>query len=926
MKKQYLSKLFILVLLLSLFIGLSGCSDFLPNDDTNDNGSDTGTNDNTGNNGDTNNDENNTGNNGDTSEDDEEAEAEPVNAVVYFHYKRNNSDYDRWQLWLWAEEGDALDPEGKDDFGVYFRVDLTDPTSYFYEATTLGYIYRLGEWEKKDQVAMDRFVTVTEGMVNENREIHLYSFEGVETIYLDKEHKKPVYEITGFILGKDGKSVEYTANTTGEKLTIYKNGEVFQSRGMYSNTGVIPLKQKFNLEDKDVYELEIVFDDEVTLKTELNISNYYDSEEFINNYVYNGDDLGATVKDGKTTFKLWAPASRSVQIELFKYGHAKKYGTTKYPGDDKASKTFEMTLGEKGVWSYTADEDLTGWYYTYTVTNGYKKTKNIVDPYAYATGINGLRGYIVDFSKLNPEGWNYNRKGLYTPNELVVYEIHVRDLTMDDTWNGTEANRGKFLGMSESGTTYSYGSTTVTTGFDHIKELGVNAVQILPFFDASNKEQREDQFNWGYNPQNYNVLEGQYATDPYNAECRIKEFKQMVQAYHEAGIEIIMDVVYNHMSGITGSSFHKILPGYYFRYDDDGVAYNGSGCGNDVATERAMVRKYIVDSVKFWAHEYNIKGFRFDLMALIDIETMNAVDKALEAIDPNIVMYGEPWASGSTKIGAADQSNRDNSGKFPGVGMFSDTFRESVKGNNDGNGAGWVQGDDGRNLVAALQGTILRSQGGNPSSNSITQQVNYVTCHDNLTLADKLRKCGINEADLGNASALANGLVLTSEGITFMHGGAELLRSKPIYKNGIWTGEYSHNSYNLPDSSNSLKWENKVIYAEAYDAYKDLVHISTSQSAFHISSDSVSASNYKVQQSGSKIVVEITTPTNMKDADDWSKITIIYSNANGNNTSHTLSGSWNVACVSGTSNAVEGQTITGNVTAGAYSIVVLYQE
>ena len=924
MKRTIISKLFAFIMLMLLFVGLVACNNQENNNNDNNNNNNnqnvTPGGDNGGNN---NNNQNTPGGDSGETGDDEETEAEPVNAVVYFHYKRNNSDYNRWQLWLWAEEGDALDPDGQDSFGVYFRIDLTDPTSYFFEATTLGYIYRLGEWEKKDQIATDRFVTVTDGMVDENQEIHLYSFEGVETIFLDKEGTQPVYEITGFMLSADGRSVTYTANATGEKYTIYKNGEVFQSRTMMNSYGDVPLKEKFNLAKKDVYQLEIVFDDEVTLWADLNISNYYDSNEFKKNYIYDGDDLGVTVEGGQTTFKLWAPASSEVKVELFEYGHSTKYGTELYSGDNKASKTFELELEEKGVWSVTVNEDLTGWYYTYTVKNGYTVTKNIVDPYAYATGINGLRGYIVNFEDLNPEGWNYNRKSLYKPNELVVYEIHIRDLTMDNTWGGNPEYQGKYLGMSQTGTTYSYGTQTVSTGFDHIKELGVNAVQILPFFDASNKEEREDQYNWGYNPQNYNVLEGQYSTNPYDAECRIREFKEMVKAYHDAGIEIIMDVVYNHMSGITGSSFHKILPGYYFRYDATGKAYNGSACGNDVATEREMVRKYIVDSVKFWAEEYNIKGFRFDLMALIDYNTMNAVDAALEQIDPNIVMYGEPWASGDTGIGYSEQANRDNPGSFPGVGLFSDTFRENAKGDNDGAGYGWVQGSGNTYIATCLQGVILKNQG-NGTANSVTQQVNYVTCHDNLTLADKLRKSGVSEADLPKASVLTNGLVLTSEGITFIHGGSELLRSKPIYKNGIWTGEYSHNSYNLPDESNSLKWENKIKYAEAFDAYKDLVHISVSQSAFHFSSDSVSLANYKIkQQSKETIVVEITTPT--KDSDDWSKITIIYSSGAANTSNYGLSGTWNVACVSGTSNAVEGQTISGNVTAGAYSIVVLYQ-
>ena len=849
--------------------------------------------------------------------DGEEDGAEAINAVVYFHYKRTNSDYDKWQLWLWAEEGDALDPEGKDSFGVYFRVDLADPTSYFYEATQFGYIYRYGEWEAKDKVAYDRFVTITEAMVDTNNEIHLYSFEGDPRIYTDANKKQPVYEINGFILGKDAETAIISANATGQSYKVYRNGEVFKEGSFKINNKVtVILPEKFDLAKKDVYELEIKFDDIVTLKADLNISSYYDSSEFTSRYIYDGDDLGVTVKDGKTTFKLWAPASRNVKVELFNYGHSTKHGTSEYPGDNKPVKSYDLKAGSKGVWTVTVDEDLTGYYYTYAVTNGYTTTKDIVDPYAYATGINGLRGYIVDFDSLNPEGWEKGRKSLYTPNELVVYELHIRDLTMDDTWTGTDAYRGKYLGMSESGTTYSLGSTTVTTGFDHIKELGVNAVQILPFFDASNKEQREDQYNWGYNPQNYNVLEGQYSTNPYDAECRIKEFKQMMKDYNDAGIEIIMDVVYNHMSGITGSSFHKILPGYYFRYDADGLAWNGSGCGNEVASERAMVRKYIVDSLTFWAEEYNIKGFRFDLMELLDITTMNLLASELHKIDPNIAVYGEPWdaVGGSGSFPYKDKANTANASKLIGVGMFNDYTRNRINGEPGNSSKGWVQGSGNANdLVSGLKGSQIDP----------LKQVNYITCHDNYALADKLRVSGVSEADIANAAVVANSVVLASQGITFIHAGEELLRSKPIYKNGIWTGKYSHNSYNLPDSSNSLKWENKILYAEAFDAYKDLVHMAVEQSAFHFSTSAQINANVQVKQSNTNtIVLEINTPN--KDSNDWSKVIVIISNANGGS-SYNVSGTWNVYSVSGTSNVVEGQTATGNVTAGAYSVVVLYQ-
>ena len=859
-----------------------------------------------------------TGGNGGEDTDGDEEQVTAIDAVLYFHYRRNDANYNRWQIWLWAEEGDALDPIEIDSFGAVFRVDLNDKSSFFYQQTEFGYIYRLGEWEAKDKVANDRFVTITEAMVDENNEIHLYSFEGVETIFLDKDQKQPVYEINGFVLGTDGTTVTVSANTTGQSFSVYRNGEVFIKDRNFkiSNTATIQLPEKFDLAKKDVYELEINFDNEVILKTDLNISNYYNSSEFINNYIYNGNDLGVTVKDGKTTFKLWAPASRAVTVDLYRQGHPTKLGTTDYPGQNKPTKSYEMTLGAKGVWTVTVDEDLTGYYYNYSVTNGYTTTSEVVDPYAYATGLNGLRGYIVDFSKLNPEGWDYNRKSLYTPNELVVYELHIRDLTMDDTWNGTEAYRGKYLGMSETGTTFTYGDKTVTTGFDHIKELGVNAVQILPFFDASNKEQREDQYNWGYNPQNYNVLEGQYSTNPYDAETRIVEFKQMMKAYNDAGIEIIMDVVYNHMSGITGSSFHKILPGYYFRYDDRGIAWNGSGCGNEVASNRAMVRKYIIDSITFWAKEYNIKGFRFDLMALLDITTMNQLANELHKIDPNIAVYGEPWdaVGGSGSFAHSDKANTANASKLNGVGMFNDHTRNKINGEPGNSSKGWVQGaGSASELVSGLQGTHIDP----------TKQVNYITCHDNYALADKMRMSGVSESDLGKAVVTSTSVVLASQGITFIHAGEEILRSKPIYKNGIWTGEYSHNSYNLPDASNSLKWEDKIRYADAYEAYKDMVQMAVNQSAFHYSSKSQTQQYVQVKQANdNSIVLEITTQN--KDANDWSKVVVIISNAKGG-TSYNVSGSWNVYTVSGTSNVTKGGTATGQVTAGAYSTVVLYQ-
>ena len=857
------------------------------------------------------------------SDDEEEEEVQALDCVVYFHYQRKDSNYNGWQIWLWdnqGEAGGALDPDASltDSFGVCFKVDISDPAGEFYGVSNFGYIYRYGEWIKKDEYGSDRLVTITEDMIDENKEVHLYSFEGVEAIYIDSERETPVYEITTFML-----DVDYAGNPTTVVVganalchyTVYCNGEVLADRDLISKTDTVPLNKAYSLSSGDIYELECTFENGKVLTAPLNIAKYYETTEFLTNYIYNGNDLGVTVKDGKTTFKLWAPASYNVLVELFNYGHPKKLGNEKHPGDNVPFKTEELTYQGNGVWSVTIDEDLTGKYYTYTVNNGLEYVYDIADPYATATGLNGLRSYIVDLDKLNPEGWEENRMSLYDPTELVVYELHIRDLTMDDTWNGKEENRGKYLGMSETGTTYTVNGKTVTTGFDHIKELGVNAVQILPFFDAANKETREDQYNWGYNPSTYNVLEGQYSSDPYDAEARIKEFKQMVKAYNDAGIEIIMDVVYNHMSGITGSSFHKILPGYYFRYTSDGKASNGSDCGNEVATEKVMVRNFIVNSVKFWAQEYNIKGFRFDLMGLIDTDTMNAVTTALKAIDSRIVVYGEPWGGFSAStLGDYRKTTAANASKVPNVGMFSDGYRNSVKGEAGKTTPGWVQGSGNLGDIEwGLKGLKVNS---NPK-----QQVSYITCHDNYTLADRLRISGVSESQLGDASVVSNGLILTSQGITFIHAGAELLRSKPIYMNGIWTGEYSHNSYNLPDTSNSIKWEDKVKYAKVYEAYKDLVEVAK-QPAFHFSTKAEIDANYNLKYSdGNCIFVEIKVPTG-----NWSKVTVLYTSGSGNNINYDLAGDWKVAAASGANNYAKGQTVNGTVNLGAYSIVVLYQE
>lgn len=850
------------------------------------------------------------------------------NAIVVFHYQRKNGDYTDWQMWLWtpSTDGAATDIANKDDFGVYFKIDLADSEKTYYHATTINYIYRLPDWEAKDEYSDDRSVELDSSMLNEKNEIHLYSFEGVESIYTDMNKEHVVRFVKSAILDSTGTKVNVSSNDKAIGYELYKNDVKIDSKSVANKlTFEVVLPEAYTVGDN--YKVNVLFEGNQSISIAVNVNTYFDSDDFNNNYTYTGDDLGVTLTENTTTFKVWAPISSKVTVEIFNYGHPSKLGTTKYPGDDSPSASYELVRGEKGVWSCTVNDDLTGKYYTYSVTNSGKEIKDIVDPYAKAAGLNGLRGYIVNFENLNPEGWDTNYKRPYSPSELIVYEMHVRDLTMDKTWTGTEANRGKYLGLSEEGTTYTDGTTTVKTGFDHIKELGVNAVQILPFFDQANDE-LSNTFNWGYNPQNYNVLEGQYSSNPYDAEVRIKEFKAMVQAYQKAGIEIIMDVVYNHMNGISGSSFDKIVPGYYFRYNEKGAPSNGSGCGNETASERPMFRKYMIDSTEFWAKEYNLAGFRFDLMGLHDTETMNLIAENLKAIDENIVIYGEPWTGGTSTLASDRQATTANAKKLTNVGMFNDSIRDAIKGSVfNTNVGGFIQGvNSGSTVSASMNGLKV----GAP-----TQQLNYVACHDNNTLADKLIQSYVSEEDLSKASIASNALVFLSEGISFMLNGDEILRSKVIIdENGNYildeNGkiEYSHNSYNLPDCVNSIKWNEKITNIETFNAYKELIAINRAHKVFQMSSKAQINSRYNIKKAdGKAIVVEISSvPQSMQADETWKKATIIVTNKKCvNEEVYTLTGDWKVAFASGNTTAKVDDVLTGSISCGTYSVLVLYQ-
>ncbi len=533
---------------------------------------------------------------------------------------------------------------------------------------------------------------------------------------------------------------------------------------------------------------------------------------------YSGNDLGAVYTAEETSFRLWAPSAESVSICLYKQGD----------GDCKIS-TEQMKRDVDGTWTLRVQGDLDRTYYTCLVTcDG--RTRESQDPYARAVGVNGVRSMVVDLAKTDPDGFDLDRHVFVkNPTDAILYEISVSDMTRDRS-SGVK-NAGKYLGFTEKGTKSNEG---FATGLDYIRELGVTHVQLMPSFDFGSIDEAHletEQYNWGYDPVNYNVPEGSYSTDPFHGEVRIREFKQMVLAFHEAGIGVIMDVVFNHTYDIEHSCFQKCVPDYYYRRDESGFT-DASACGNEVASEKPMVRKYIVDSVTYWAKEYHIDGFRFDLMGILDIETMKEVRKALDEISPDILVYGEGWTGGQSPIPDKLRAMKSNVKRIGRVGAFSDDIRDNTRGSVFYDyETGFASGK--QNLENAVRYSAVGacfhpqvdyeeySYSNGAWANVPSEVVNYVSCHDNMTLWDKLAvSCREKSRETRLAmNRLCAAMVLTAQGIPFFLAGEEMGRSKPIEG----SGQLSGNSYNLPPYTNNIRYENRSEFADLFDYYKGLI-------------------------------------------------------------------------------------------------------
>lgn len=511
----------------------------------------------------------------------------------------------------------------------------------------------------------------------------------------------------------------------------------------------------------------------------------------------------------KTVFRLNSPYKTTLRI--YKDGEG-----------GKPMKTVKMKSNGDGVWEAVVKGNLNGLFYTFDTGNG-----ECPGLFAKAVGVNGNRGAVVNMPSTDPEGWNEDRRpALASPADLVIYELHHRDFSIDPS-SGL-GNKGKFLALTDP------------KAIEYLKRLGVNAIHILPSFDyASVDETRLDtpQYNWGYDPKNYNVPEGSYSTDPYSPTVRIKEFKQMVQALHRAGIRVILDVVYNHTFDIKNSNFQRVNPDYFYRKTADGKYSDGSGCGNETASEKALMREYMLESVKYWVNEYHIDGFRFDLMGVHDIVTMNDIRAAVDQIDPSIYIYGEGWSAGSCAYPTDKLAMKANTRQLNGIGAFCDDMRDALRGPfSDDHKGGFLAGmpDMEESLKFGIVGAISHPQidmtrvnySKEAWTNSPTQMVSYVSCHDDLCLTDRLRSSipGITEDELIRLDLLAQTAVLTSQGVPFILCGEEMLRDKK----GV------HNSFKSHDSINHLDWNNLKRYPQVFDYYSGLIALRKSHPAFRL--------------------------------------------------------------------------------------------
>ena len=822
--------------------------------------------------------------------------------TIRIHYTREDGKYDGWNLWVWGSNMDGHQVDFAEELvdGAKVATIVLDKAR---DHQNISFKERLSvegdDW--KDQGSMDRTIdlsTIVSGTID-------YYIPSGNVVYGDDIIRKNKissvevdYDSNAIVLS----AVQAIANYETALKLVKGEEEINATITAVGSKYYMALPQGEEINLKELYQYKVNY---YGSPYSVAIDPAYASDKFAEEFTYTGDDLGANYTSSKTTFKLWAPTAEEVSVNLYTSG-------TK--GTQDLIKSVAMTEGEKGVWSVEVDGDLNGTYYTYSVkVDG--ETVEAIDPYARTAGVNGERGMVIDLASVKPDDGTMNhisnKPDSY--NDAVIYELHVRDFSIDDSSGVKAAWQGKFLGLTQTGTKTPGGATT---GLDYLKDLGITHLHLLPVYDyASVKEDKLDvaQFNWGYDPQNYNIPEGSYSTDPYKGEVRVQEMKQMVDVLHENNIGVVMDVVYNHVYDASTFSFNQIVPGYFSR-----VSSNASGCGNDTASEREMVRKYIVDSVVYWATEYDIDGFRFDLVGLLDVETINQIVTEVHKVRPDAIFYGEGWDMDKTnKEPGTQMAKQGNASKTPGFAYFSDSMRNLLGGDN-GRSKGFASGADGKEETLVTNSMAKPGWTTNP-----TQVVQYASCHDNYTLADKIilstGKTAL-DAEVAKMNNLAAASYMTAQGIPFIHAGEEMLREK-LYE----SGKREENSYNKGDAVNHIEWSNldKAAYAENSAYYKGLIAFRKAHPALRYSTAAEVADNVQKVTASGKIVTMLIDGNGAKDRGEKDDILVILNANNAAKTVNLPEGTWTINVKGNKAGTASLGTAEGSVSVEAISALIL---
>ena len=784
--------------------------------------------------------------------------AAPNEIKLTIHYNRPAGDYSGWNLWIWKNsEVDTKDSPislsgiqftGEDDFGKVANVTLTEMSAF----KDVGIIVRLNDWSAKD-TSDDRYVSQFDA--NGNAEVWLVQND--KNIYYEKPDIRlkisEAYfdDLKKVKIGLSKKYLETNLPNGGFEINNgIKITKVSGLNGDSTGSTLFALELDKEIDLSKVYKIS-----HPNMEArEISLGNAMGSEAFAKQFTYTGNDLGNTYTKSKTSFRLWAPTAS--KVELLTYSSA----------DSTQANRIAMTQDSNGTWVAALNGDRDGLIYTYSVeVNG--AVNEVVDPYVRAATINGRRGVVVDLKSTNPKGWN-NKKPAFSgkPTDALIYELHVRDLSMDQSAPFPDSVRGKFAALTLPNLK---GNSGQPVGVAAIKDLGITHLHILPMYDYASVDESNPTFNWGYDPLNYNVPEGSYSSNPNDPKARIIELKKAIQELHSQGIRVIMDVVYNHVYDAGSFSQSKIVPGYWFRTTPSGALTNASGVGNDTASERSMVSKFIVDSIKYWASEYNLGGFRFDLMGLHDIETMTKVRKELNKIDPSIVIIGEGWNMGTHP--EEIRATQRNIKKLPGIAVFNDQIRDGVKGSVfDSETKGFATGDfiKGLSVKAGIVGNTQFSNELSPSFTTLSpaQSVNYVEAHDNNTLEDKIRSSlpQVTDIELARLHRLAGSIPILAQGVPFIHAGQEFQRSK--------AGD--SNSYKSSDKINALNWELVTKNEVTRNYYKGLIEIRKNHPIFRLSTTKQVKDSLKFLPTPNSVIAYQLNGDKVKDS--WKQIVVVH--------------------------------------------------